>query len=41
MEVDGAGHGIGGLAGVPDYNFANYRDGIMNFLESKASGCLD
>lgn len=40
MEVEGAGHGVGGLAGVPDYNYANYRDTMMDFLAEKANGCL-
>ncbi len=40
IEVEGAGHGIGGVAGVPDYNYANYRDGVMNFLATKAPDCL-
>jgi len=41
IEVEGAGHGIGGVAGVPDVNYGNYRDGMMNFLANKASGCLN
>lgn len=40
IEVEGAGHGIGGVAGVPDYNYANYRDAVMNFLTTKAPDCL-
>ena len=40
IEVEGAGHGIGDTIGVPDYNFANYRDAMMDFLSEKASGCL-
>lgn len=40
MTVEGAGHGIGGTPGVPDYNYANYQDGMMTFLQDKAPGCL-
>ena len=40
IEVEGAGHGIGDTIGVPDYNFANYRDAMMDFLAEKSSGCL-
>ena len=40
IEVEGAGHGIGDTIGVPDYNYANYRDAMMDFLTEKASGCL-
>lgn len=40
MKVEGAGHGVGGLAGVPDYNYANYLNGIMDFLADKANSCL-
>ena len=40
IEVEGAGHGIGDTVGVPDYNYANYRDAMMDFLAEKASGCL-
>ena len=40
VEVEGAGHGIGDTVGVPDYNYANYRDAMMDFLTEKASGCL-
>ena len=40
FEVEGAGHGIGDTIGVPDYNYANYRDAMMDFLADKASGCL-
>jgi pimeloyl-ACP methyl ester carboxylesterase len=41
IEVQGAGHGVGGLAGVPDVSFANHRDHLLDFLESKAPDCLE
>ena len=40
IEIEGGGHGLGGVAGVPDVNYANHRDDMMAFLANKASGCL-
>lgn len=40
IEIEGGGHGLGGVAGVPDVNYANHRDDMMDFLTNKASRCL-
>lgn len=39
--VEGAGHGLGGIGGVPDASYANYRDTMMNFLRGSAPNCLE
>ena len=40
IEVQGAGHGVGGLAGVPDVSYTNHLEDVLNFLETKAPSCL-
>ena len=38
--VSGAGHGLGGIGGVPEADFAAYRDTIHSFLREQAPLCV-
>ena len=40
VVFEGAGHGLGGFGGVPDAGYGQYRDSMLNFLNSSASNCL-
>lgn len=37
---EGAGHGLGGIGGIPESGILNYENEIMSFLEKHASECL-
>lgn len=41
VEFEGAGHGLGGIGGVPDASYEKYRDTMINFLRDSAPDCLE
>lgn len=38
--VEGAGHGLGGIGGVPEQGVEAYGDELLSFFEELAPGCL-
>ena len=40
VVFEGAGHGLGGIGGVPDSSYGDYRDTMLDFLQNSASSCL-